>query len=299
MNKKIISSIIMLSIIFSIYNTSFAEEKNTLYEGYKKNVETYCINANFYTQEDKWNKYIYKYKEYQKYYPTVEELKNNSKIKAFLNQNDFALKAIKQIYRDTQNEIYKCWLISAQYKSMKLLENLTKADKTWTLKILIKNKIKPKIKRLKQINSQCKLPENNISISKKNILDQSTFELCKYSFYLDYLDSYYSKIDNILWIDETKLKWKTKKAYENISYNPDVIAGLKSQIQNNISSEKNHSYQIYKLAFTAYSEYQNNYPIHLALWLLKDNLIIYRENLYKAISPINQVVYKIIHAMSK
>jgi len=290
---KIFTTFLLLFIFINQINISFAKYNDDIYKDYKKNVE-YCINANFYTQEDKWNKFIYKYNKYQKYYPPVIDFKDKD---AFSS-----LKTIKEIYKNTQNEIYKCWLISAQYNSMILLENLTKIDKTWTLKILIKNKIKPKIKRLKQINSQCKLTDKNISISKKNILDQSTFELCKYSFYLDYLKSYYSNINNILWLSDKKIDkmWnKAKLAYENMSYNTNFITWLKSKIQNNIEDEYNHSYKIYKLAFTAYSEYQNNYPIHLILWLLKDNLIIYRENLYKAISPINQVVYKIIHAMSK
>jgi hypothetical protein len=66
-----------------------------------------------------------------------------------------------------------------------------------------------------------------------------------------------------------------------------------------INAEKEHAFKIYRLAFTAYSEYQGNFPIHIALELLKDNLIIFREKLYKALSPISQVIYKYINAMSK
>jgi hypothetical protein len=86
MIKKIISFFVLTNIIF-VYNVSFAEEKNNLYEKYKQEVETNCLNADFYTQEDSGNKFIYKYKKYQKYYPSVEELKNDSKVKYLLESN--------------------------------------------------------------------------------------------------------------------------------------------------------------------------------------------------------------------
>jgi hypothetical protein len=65
------------------------------------------------------------------------------------------------------------------------------------LKSLLDTKLKPKLERLKTKNKQCKFESENLAISKKQILDQSTFELCKYSYYLDYLNSYYSDIENI------------------------------------------------------------------------------------------------------
>jgi len=295
MNKKIISFFVILSIIFSLYNTTFAED---LYEEYKKNVETNCLNAPFYTEEDNWNKFIYIYKKYQKYYPSVEELKNDSKVKYLLNKwtkDTFWLLAIKEIYRDTQNEIYKCWIISAQYRWYKLIEQNIKLDKTWTVKNLVKSKLKPKIRRLKATHKQCKF-DDKLTISKKQILDQSTFELCKYSYYLDYLNDYYIDIEKILWIDKVK---NNKKITNQLSYDPKYIESIINNNNAKINEEKEHSFKIYEIAFTAYSEYQSNFPIHIALELLKDNLIIFREKLYKTLSPISQVIYKFINAMSK
>jgi hypothetical protein len=160
------------------------------------------------------------------------------------------------------------------------------------LRSLLETKLKPNLERLKTRNKQCKFETNNLSISKKQILDQSTFELCKYSYYLDYLSFYYKDITNIF-----DLKQNTN--LNNIKYDPSIIENLINNIQIQIADEKEHTYKIYPLAFTAYSEYQSNYPIHITLELLKDNLILFRENLYKALSPISQAIYKFINAMSK
>jgi len=297
MNKKIISFFIIISIIFS-YSTSFAVESKNLYEEYKTNVEKHCLEAPFYTEEDSWNKYIYIYEKYQKYYPSVEDLKNDSKVKYLLNwtKEVFWLSAIKEIYRDTQNEIYKCWIISAQFKWYKMVEQNLKLDDTWIVKNLVESLIKPKIERLKAANKKCKFDENELIVSKKQILDQSTFELCKYSYYLDYLKSYYSDIEKILGIDKIE---KKEDITENVSYDPKVIEAMINNTDAAIDAEKEHSFKIYPTAFTAYSEYQSNFPIHIALELLKDNLIVFREKLYKTLSPISEVVYKYINAMNE
>ncbi len=272
MKKIIITLIILLNIIIS---NKLVFAQNNIYNIYKNNVEENCLQANFYINEDKWNKYVYKYEKYQKYYPQVSELKWNK------------LNTIKQIYRNTQNNIYKCWLISAQMNWMNIILKNLDLDKTWIMKNLVKNKLKPKIEKLKRINKDCKFNNNNIQISKKQILDQSTFELCKYEYYLDYLNNYYSNISNLTESDNKS------------TYNSNELAKLESWYKNAINTEKQHSYEVYPMVFNAYSQYQNYFPIHIALEFLKDNLKEYRDLLYKAINPINQVVYKIINAMSK
>jgi len=52
------------------------------------------------------------------------------------------------------------------------------------------------------------------------------------------------------------------------------------------------------MAFNTYIDYENNYPIHILLELIKEDFIVLRRKLHEAISPINQVVYKISNAMS-
>jgi hypothetical protein len=66
------------------------------------------------------------------------------------------------------------------------------------VKSLVESVLKPKIERLKSTHKQCKFDNDELIISKKQILDQSTFELCKYSYYLDYLNEYYTDINKIL-----------------------------------------------------------------------------------------------------
>jgi len=297
MNKKIISFLLLISIIFS-YNTSFAVEKTDLYKEYKTNVEKNCLEAPFYTEADSGNKYIYIYEKYQKHYPSVEELKNDSKVKYLLNwsKETFWLSAIKEVYRETQNEIYKCWIISAQFRWYKIVEQNLKLDKTWMVKNLVESIIEPKIERLKSANKKCKFDDNELIVSKKQILDQSTFELCKYSYYLDYLKDYYSDVEKILGIDKTQ---NNKEVANQMTYDPKIIEAMINNTNAAIDNEKQHSFKIYPIVFTAYSEYQSNFPIHIALELLKDNLIIFREKLYKTLSPISEVVYKYINAMNE
>ncbi len=295
MKKKFYIIIFLFSFIYISTTFAIEENKKDLYKTYKKNIEKHCLDSSFYNK----NNFVYKYKEseFQKYYPNVEELKNNSQVKYLLNWNKwyFAINTIKEKYRYIQNEIYKCWLIAAQYNWINIIIANSQLDKTWNLKTIIEKKFKPIKNRLKNQFKNCNL-KNNLKISKKQILDQSTFELCKYSFYLDYLYDYYDNTEHILGIDN---KENLNKTLNNLEYNPELISSIQKNIKQQIVNEKKHSYEIFPIAFTAYSEYQSYYPIHLALELLKDNLILYREKLYKALSPINQVVYKIINAMSK
>ena len=164
------------------------------------------------------------------------------------------------------------------------------------VKNLVESIIKPKIERLKSANKKCKFDDNELIVSKKQILDQSTFELCKYSYYLDYLKDYYSDVEKILGIDKTQ---NNKEVANQMTYDPKIIETMINNTNATIDNEKQHSFKIYPIAFTAYSEYQSNFPIHIALELLKDNLIVFREKLYKTLSPISEVVYKYINAMSK
>lgn len=75
------------------------------------------------------------------------------------------------------------------------------------------------------------------------------------------------------------------------------ISKLSKQKQNAIQDEIERVYKIFPIAFQAYSEFENNFTIHVLLELLKDDFYTYRKNLHKVINPINQVVYKISNAM--
>jgi len=122
------------------------------------------------------------------------------------------------------------------------------------------------------------------SIMKLKILQQTTYETCKYVNYLEYLKERNDKIENVL--DEDK-----------DTYTINEIYVAESRKNNEIDEEIDHAYKVFPIAYHAYSEYENNLPIHLLLELLREDFIILREKLHAVLNPINQVVYKISNAM--
>ena len=65
-----------------------------------------------------------------------------------------------------------------------------------------------------------------------------------------------------------------------------------------IEDEIEHTYKVFPLAYSGYSDYENNFPIHFLLDIIKDDYKILRKKLYEVLMPIAQVWYKIINAMS-
>jgi len=78
-----------------------------------------------------------------------------------------------------------------------------------------------------------------------------------------------------------------------------MIANLEKKKKKDISNEIERAYKIYPIAFQAYSEYENNLPVHDLLTMLRNDFIEFRLDLHKNINPINQVVYKISNAMKE
>ena len=274
--KKIIS--ILLVIIFLSTNIKVFAENSDIYSEYINNVKTNC-------QKYKPKEYIYKYSDFPDFinkYPKVENLKNNWFT---------TLKNIENSYKQIQNNIYKCWLIDTQIKNIELsLKYLKNLDKTWLLQP-IKQKLSQKKELLQRFSQRsCNIKKENLSTKKIKILNQSTFELCKYSYYLDYLEKYYKNLNNLV---------DSKSKNQNIDFSNNDIAQKQVNTKKEIYNQKKKAYKILPIVFNSFSEYNTYYPLHLNLLILKDLLIIYRDLLYQTLSPINQVVYKIINAMSK
>lgn len=192
----------------------------------------------------------------------------------------------KKIYKDNMNNIYKCMILNSQIKSMKLVtDDLIKNSPE--LNKEIKGKIDEKINKLKFSfdKLKCKqVNEKNDSIQKLTLLRQTTYELCRYHSYLEYLREYNSDLENI----ELDVK---------DSYNTNDIVELEKERKNEIDTEISHIYKIYPIAFAAYNQYENNVTIHILLELVKEDYIAFRAALHKSLNPINQVVYKISNAM--
>jgi len=203
----------------------------------------------------------------------------------------------KEKYRENQNNIYKCAIIKLQKNWYKLvLKKLIEKDSWWTLKSRVNQKFNLKIQKLDQIYKQlkCLSPQNkeewNSLQFKKNLLNESAYEYCKYNYYLNYLKNHYKNIENA----NKEYFWDDKKN----SFKVSQVAAIQSKLQQDILDEQKHSSKVFSMAFATYIDYENNYPVHILLELLKEDFYVLRRKLHEAISPINQVVYKISNAMS-
>lgn len=203
---------------------------------------------------------------------------------------NYWIEEVKAEYRRNMNSIYSCWILKSQKKSIKLLEDLVKMEKSWKLRDKMNKWIQS---RLSKINLsfqtlKCKNYWGNDEVyNKKTVLDQTTYELCRYTNYLEYLKYYYSDLKNSTqWGESKKSFWITELINKHTS------------IQSEINNEMEHTFKVFPVVFNAYSEYENNFPIHVLLELIRDDFVTFRDKLYETISPINQLAYKISNAMS-
>jgi len=255
--------LIFILIFFSI-NTSFAvkescKDKNW-YPLYLCRVKTLC----------------------EKYY--WDNTNNNKLDKTKIYKEKTSLENIKKIYRENQNNIYKCWILKVQEKSLLTISDLLKKDTSWTLKDKIGKKIEQRLKDIRQKIWEIKCKNKKTT----PILKQSIYELCNYNSYLEYLKKYDSDIKNILF---------SKKTDKNKKYSITNVSNIMTNIQNNINSEITHSYKIFPLAYRAYSQYEKNYIIHELLQLIREDYIVLRNKLYSTLNPISQFIYKLANAM--
>lgn len=211
-----------------------------------------------------------------------------------------SLHEVQKTYKSNMNSIYKCVLIDIQERWLEYLEKIiSSTDKTGSIKKELSQKIsseKTKLKSKKATLGCWWLSDDNSTstLIKKEVLDQVTFEFCKYNFYLLYLkEGYYSDTKNILWIKKEELDNTTTSK-------PIEITNITSQytsINNEIDNEVIKIQKVFPLAYYAYSEYEDNYLLHLLLTLIKQDYVLARDQLSKVLWPINQVAYKIKDAM--
>ncbi len=274
--KKNLSLLITFMFFFiSIEQVSAAWDCEVLssYDKYTCQVDTHC-------------------KKYKPKHITFKTKKYEENIQTTWDDVDIYVQS-KQRYRENQNWIYSCSIIKIQQNSLNLVKNkLLKIDKSWTLSSTLKNKIELKITKLKTLSKQkkCQITDKKSVYSKKELLIESSYQLCTYSFYLEYSKQHYTSIVNTLNINETEI--------QDQSYGINYIAQKQANIQQEIEDERQHTHKIFHLAFQSYIDYENNLPVHILLELVKQDFIVYRQKLHQALSPINQVVYKIANAMS-
>ena len=266
--------IITFLLFFSINKNSFAEdlicETKNWFDKYQCRVQQIC------------NPYI-KINKDIKYEPVV--------ITSIYSEasNDYWIEEVKDEYRKNMNDIYSCWILKSQKKSLQLpLDKLIKMEKSWELWDKASKTIQERLSKIGLSSKALKCKDIWDKIyNKQFVLQQSTYELCKYVTYLEYLKEYNSTLKNSIKSDDKRKSfWISELLNKN------------ENIQDDINNEIEHSFKVYPIVFNSYSEYENNFPIHILLELIRDDFATFRDKLYKTISPINQLVYKISNAMS-
>lgn len=296
MKKKkilIISSIpIILSFCFITFKI-FADLEDA-YNIYQDRVNRICW------QYKPW-KPIFQTKNYEKLVEKNKTISNNNSIIKNLPIVQFfdnevkeqvgtitiwdPIENAKEIYKENMNNLYKCMILNAQKSSYNLL--LLEIKDNQELSKTFWKEINDKQRKLELTitKTKCNSIDSNNSINKLDYLTQTTYELCKYHSYLEYLKIYNSNYTNFI----------DNKEEIDIS----ILKNMQEQKINEIDKEIKHVYKVFPLAFNAYKQYEDNLTTHLLLELIKKDYIALRENLHNSLNPINQVIYKIANAMKK
>jgi hypothetical protein len=96
------------------------------------------------------------------------------------------------------NSIYKCALLNAQERSIKfILETLKEKNEVTAYTKQLEAK-KTRLKNFRKTYDCLDTNKTNKANDQKNVIDQATYEICKYNNYLEYLYEYNSVIANVL-----------------------------------------------------------------------------------------------------
>jgi len=280
--KKIFLSLIAISLGLStwIMSVFWAEESCWSENGYGN----YTCRINSICEQYKPDKPSYETEDYSEAENAVPKFHNQQ-------SNAPALEAAKEIYRDNMGNIYKCSIITAQKNSLTFLKQQLSQESSGELEDTIGGQIDARINRLElSANSiNCSLTEQEQILIKLNVLKETTYEACRYINYLEYLKAYYSSTDNVLPSDPNAIK-------------PNYVLGEIPQMMNGIEAEIaeeiSHTYKVFPIAYQAYTEYENNFPIHFLLEVIAGDFMILRTRMYESLMPIAQLGLKVINAMS-
>lgn len=252
--------------------------QNNVYDG----------DISFYEKDKKIIKKTLEYNDYQ-YYKQQEW---------FFSVSPFD--KAQEIYKTNMKNIYQCGMNQIKQKSIKQIEKNSKVNVPSLKKELLRFFVR---QELKLKNAECvrkKKPED--MVTKEEFLKITTYEMCKYQTYLQYLkEDYYWDLSNIA-PDNLKLKdINTQKQIDNLwnAEKKSIYVVLEEQrvAKNNIDKEIARTYSIFKKAYRTYLAYEWNYNIHLWLEVLKVDIKTYNKILKWVLWPLAQVVPKILNAM--
>lgn len=267
--KKIFSIFILIAIIYSstIIKVSATGEdcsaftSKILYPLFRERVKCLCD----------WYKPENELKVIEDEYEAVESI--------------YVLADLKLKYKTDMNDLYKCALLSSQKKALLLIkDDLIKvnADLLDRLAPVIDEKIM--VIDLTMSKLECKDNSEKNSILKQDVLDQTTYETCKYVNYLEYLKEHNEYV-------------KANVLNEDAEYSMKVLFWEKAKKINRLDKEIENTYNVFPVVFHAYTEYENNIIIHFLLDLLKEDYLVFRDKIHLVLNPLNQVIYKISNAM--
>jgi len=218
------------------------------------------------------------------------------------------LEEVKSEYRENMNTIYSCAMIQTQLNTLESLieDKLLPLEKTGQLSGIIWNRINIRSRKLNAAAEKldCNRTNAKVIYNKENISKQTTYEACTYVSYLEYLREYYWNISNVLWLDTSDDTDGDSDGVADVeevqkAYSTSQISRLIQSVDREIDTEIEHTYKIFPIAFQAYTEYENNYPLHFLLEVIREDFIILRRSFHESLMPIAQVGYKIINAMIK
>lgn len=187
------------------------------------------------------------------------------------------------------NNIYKCALFETQISVLSFVKDtVLKTSNNQELSEETENKLNEKINKIKneRSNLQCRTSNDDDSIKKAEVLEQTTYELCKYHAYLEYLRNYNWYLDRMHSTEDDFSEWTNQK-----------IALFEINRKNQLDEELKHIYKVFPMAFNAYKQYEDNFSTHVLLELIQDDYKLVRDDLHKVLNPINQLVYKLANAM--
>lgn len=239
--------------------------------------------------------------------------------------NDSPFKVTQKVYKVNMTNIYSCALDALKLQELNtMIDDLVKdpsVSKLFTKKLeWYRTSIK------KKLPTSCGYKEWE-KVDKKLILQETTYEMCKYVSTLKHLEFEYmsrpimqdvipqpERVTYSDWNRSTELDSWPVSDYDmaqrprRVSQMPMDETDRKNvtltqftsliELTERISREVTHTKEVYDTAFTAFVEYENNYVTHLYLELLKADLKAYRNALHNTLIPLNQLPTKIVWAMS-
>lgn len=194
----------------------------------------------------------------------------------------------KKDFEKNMDTIFWCATYSSYYRSLKLIKDdlIKKNSKLkWRLEWKIIQKMNELKAKASKLEGKCKLDTEKNNIVKKAVLEQTTYEFCKYNYYLEYLKERNNKILSL---------FDTKNSIPINTVNQEFNKRI-----NNINIEIERANNIFPIALKSYADFENNIWAHILLELLKEDYKVFRIWLHKTLNPINQVIYKINNAMKK